>query len=121
MKINGIHHFSMKCTPAELPDVRRFYCDALGLPVVHEWSEGIMLDTGCGLLEVFTNGPGGHETGAIRHIVFEVEDAVDCVETVRKAGYEVFVGPKEIVEPSHAVIAFCYGPLKEQVEFFQPF
>ena len=80
-----------------------------------------MLDTGCGLLEVFTNGPGDHETGAIRHIAFEVEDATDCAETVRKAGYEVFVGPKEIVEPSHAVIAFCYGPLKEQVEFFQPF
>ncbi len=65
-----------------------------------------MLDSGCGLLEVFTNGPGDHETGAIRHIAFEVEDATDCAETVWKAGYEVFVGPKEIMEPSHAVIAF---------------
>ena len=119
MKINGIHHCSMKCTTAELPDVRRFYCDALGLPVVHEWPEGIMLDTGRGLLEVFTNGPGSHETGAIRHIAFAVDDAAACAETVRKAGYQVFLGPKAISEPYHAIVAFCYGPLGEQVEFFQ--
>lgn len=120
MKINGIHHCSMKCTPAELAGVRRFYCDALGLPVVREWPQGIMLDTGRGLLEVFTNGPGRRETGAIRHIAFEVDDAAACAETAREAGFDVFLGPKEIVEPCHALIAFCYGPLGEQAEFFQP-
>ncbi len=105
--------------PAELAGVRRFYCDTLGLPVVHEWPEGIMLDTGRGLLEVFTNGQGSHETGAIRHIALEVDNAAEWAEAVREAGYDVFLGPKEIVEPCRAIIAFCHGPLGEQVEFLQ--
>ena len=120
-KTGGIHHISMKCGSAEaLAGVRRFYCNLLGLPVVHEWTEGILLDTGRGLLEVFTNGQGRCETGAIRHVALAVDDAAQCAEMAREAGYDVFLGPKEILEPCHAVIAFCYGPLGEQVEFLQP-
>ena len=43
-------------------------------------------------------------------------------EIVEKAGYEVFVKPKDIYIPAEnplvARIAFCYGPLGEQIELF---
>lgn len=51
-------------------------------------------------------------------------DNVDkCVADVKKAGYEVFIEPKDISIPSNppynARMAFCFGPLSEQIEFFQ--
>lgn len=120
MKVSALHHCSMKCGSAEeFERVRHFYCDVLGLSVAHEWPQGIMLDTGSGMLEVFTNAEGIRALGAIRHLAFEVDDAATFAEAVRKAGYEVFLGPKEIDTPYHAVISFCFGPLGEQVEFFQ--
>lgn len=120
MKVSALHHCSMKCGSAEeFERVRHFYCDVLGLSVAREWPQGIMLDTGNGMLEVFTNAEGIRALGAIRHLAFEVDDAATFAEAVRKAGYEVFLGPKEIDTPYHAVISFCFGPLGEQVEFFQ--
>lgn len=120
MKVSALHHCSMKCGSAEeFERVRHFYCDVLGLSVAREWPQGIMLDTGSGMLEVFTNAEGIRTLGAIRHLAFEVDDAATFAEAVRKAGYEVFLGPKEIDTPYHAVISFCFGPLGEQVEFFQ--
>ena len=44
MAVYGIHHVSMKCgSPENLPAVKAFYCDLLGLKVVREWPEGIMI------------------------------------------------------------------------------
>ena len=52
--IKGIHHISMKCgTAEELAKVREFYIELLGLKVIREWAEGMMIDTGNGLLEIF--------------------------------------------------------------------
>lgn len=46
----------MKCgTAEELAKVREFYIELLGLKVIREWAEGMMIDTGNGLLEIFTN------------------------------------------------------------------
>lgn len=121
MKISSLHHCSMKCASAEeLENVRRFYCGILGLKTVREWPQGIVLDTGSGMLEVFCNGEGKRELGAIRHFAFEVDDAAAFADAVRTAGYEVFLEPKKIEVPFPAVIAFCFGPLGEQVEFFEP-
>lgn len=50
-----------------------------------------MIDTGNGLLEIFTNADGTHCLGAIRHMVLLTDDDG---------------------------MAFCYGPLGEQVEFY---
>ncbi len=53
--IKGMHHISMKCgTAEELAKVREFYIVLLGLKVIREWAEGMMIDTGNGLLEIFT-------------------------------------------------------------------
>ena len=124
MSIKGIHHISMKCGDrAELEKARDFYLNLLGFSLVREWPEGIMIDTGCGLIEIFSNGPGIRSKGAVRHIAFSTDDADEAAERVRLAGYEVFIEPKDIVIGSEprlpARIAFCFGPLGEEIEFFQ--
>ena len=122
--INGIHHISMKCRPGEeFERARDFYLHVLGFSAVREWPEGIMIDSGCGLLEIFSNGPGIKAKGAIRHIAFSTDDVDGIAAKVRAAGYEVFIEPNDIVirsEPAfHARMAFCCGPLGEEIEFFQ--
>lgn len=122
--VKGIHHVSMKTSSAEeYAGVVSFYRDVLGLEVARVWEKGIMFDTGSGLLEIFNNGEKRLELGVIRHLAFAVDDVDACVKAVTEAGYEVFMGPKDIVIPSNpefpARMAFCFGPLGEQIEFFQ--
>ena len=114
----------MKCgTAEEYSKVREFYLDILGFTIKREWLEGMMIDTGNGLLEISSNQAGIRDIGALRHMAFLTDDADGMAEKVRSAGYEVFTGPKDIVfhsDPEYrARVAFCYGPLGEQVEFFQ--
>lgn len=121
--IKGIHHISMKCgTTEEVAKVREFYIDLLGMGLKREWPEGLMIDTGNCLIEVFTNGDGIKEKGAIRHVAFATDDVDGVVERVHNAGYEVFIEPTDKVIPSNPEypfrMAFCYGPLGEEVEFF---
>ena len=73
--IKGIHHISMKCgTAEELAKVREFYIELLGLKIVREWADGMMIDTGNGLLEIFTNAEGTRSLGAIRHMALLTDD-----------------------------------------------
>ena len=121
--IKGIHHISMKCgTEEDLRKVKEFYIEILGLKVCREWTDGFMLDTGNGMIEIFTNAEGEHRLGAIRHVALLTDDVDGTVEKVRAAGYEVFVEPNDKIfdsVPPHKVrMAFCFGPLGEQVEFF---
>ena len=121
--IKGIHHVSMKCSnQEEYEKTIHFYKDILGLPVKRSWNVGIMLDTGAGLIEIFNDGEEKLDKGVIRHFAFDVDDADQCIDVVRKAGYEVFVEPKDVViasmPPLPARVAFCYGPLGEEIEFF---
>ena len=122
--IKGIHHISMKCgTKEDLEKAKSFYLNLLGFSLVREWPAGIMIDSGSGLIEIFCNGAGVRETGAIRHVAFSADDVDGVVEKVRAAGYEVFKEPNDIEIPSEPVfrarMAFCFGPLGEQIEFFQ--
>ena len=92
--IKGIHHISMKCgTAEELTNVREFYIDILGLKIIREWAEGMMIDTGNGLLEIFTNADGTHCLGAIRHMALLTDDVDEITAKVKAAGYEVFIEP----------------------------
>ena len=111
--ITGIHHVSMKCgTKEAFEKAKDFYLNILGFSVRREWPEGIMIDSGSGLLEIFSTGDGNRNTGAIRHIAFATDDADSIAEKVKAAGYEVFAGPKELVIPSdpecRARITFCF-------------
>lgn len=122
--ITGLHHVSMKCgTPEAYRKAKAFYCEVLGLPVWREWPEGILIDTGNGLIEIFSNGEGTPKQGAIRHFALADTDVDATAEKVRQAGYGITVGPKDISigpEPGcPARIAFCVGPLGEVIELFQ--
>ena len=122
--ITGIHHISMKCgTAEEYRKAKEFYVDVLGFTVRREWPEGMMIDTGSGLLEIGNDRAGIRNIGAIRHIAFATDSTDEIIGKVKAAGYEVFIEPKDIVirsEPAfHARMAFCFGPLGEEIEFFQ--
>ena len=118
----GIHHVSMKCDAEEdLPRVRTFYETVLGLRVWRVWSEGLLLDTGGGYLEIFTTGKGEERKGAIRHIALAVRNVDALVRRVRLAGYPILIEPKDLFfdsdPPFRARIAFCVGPMGEEIEF----
>ncbi len=122
--IKGLHHVSMKCgTPEEFERAKEFYMKTLGFTKVREWPEGIMIDFGNGSLEIFSNGSGIRTKGAIRHIAFATDNVDEIVDRVKKAGYEVFIEPNDIIIKSEpelpARMAFCLGPLGEEIEFFQ--
>ena len=122
--ITGLHHISMKCgTKEEFEKAKSFYLDILGFNIVREWPEGIMIDYGNGMLEIFSNGSGVKTKGALRHIAFATDNVDEMVDIVKKAGYEVFIEPNDIIiksEPEFkARMAFCFGPLGEEIEFFQ--
>jgi len=120
--IKGIHHISMKCRKEELHKVKDFYVSVLGLRICREWADGIMLDTGNGMIEIFTNADGEHCLGAIRHVALLTDDVDEITDKVKKAGYEVIVEPNDRTIPSDPEypirMAFCFGPLGEQIEFF---
>ena len=121
--ITGLHHISMKCgTKEEFEKAKSFYLDILGFNIVREWPEGIMIDYGNGMLEIFSNGSGVKTKGALRHIAFATDNVDEMVDIVKKAGYEVFIEPNDIIiksEPEFkARMAFCFGPLGEEIEIF---
>lgn len=127
-QITGIHHIAIKAK-GEVAYARlvAFYHDILGLPFVREWTtadggHASMYDTGAGMLELFSNAPDERDAGALRHLAFAVADTDACIEAVRAAGYKVTMEPTDLVLPSEppcpARIAFCIGPVGEEVEFF---
>lgn len=127
-KITGIHHVALKAVGREeYEKTIFFYNEILKLPIVRTWGEagarGTMLDTGAGLLEIFENGTDHPAQGPLRHIAFAVEDVDACVEAVRRHGYSITIEPNDIViestPPYPARIAFCIGPVGEEIEFFK--
>ena len=121
--IKGIHHVSMKCgNKEEYEKAKNFYMNVLGLQVKREWPEGIMIDTGNGLIEIFCNGEGIRSKGAVRHFALDVDDVDLLAERIKNAGCDVFIEPGDIVIPSdppfHARMCFCIGPLGEEIEIF---
>ena len=127
-KITGIHHIALKAVgKEEYEKTMTFYTEILNLPIARVWGEegarGAMVDTGAGLLEIFENGTDHPAQGPLRHIAFAVEDVDACVEAVRKHGYTITMEPTDIAiqsnPPYPAKIAFCMGPVGEEVEFFK--
>lgn len=124
----GVHHIALKAKGVEaFEKLMHFYTQLLGMPVVRTWGEGdnsaAMVAIGGGsMMELFANGPEKLPQGAIQHMAFAVEDVDACVKVVREAGYEITIEPKDIVigsqPPLPARIAFCIGPVGEEIEFF---
>lgn len=125
--IKGFHHVALKCGSTEqYEETIRFYNKVLDMELVRTWGEGIqagaMLNTGSGMMELFAGGQVQDSTGSIHHIGLETDDVDGCIERVRDAGYKVTMEPTDIVitsEPPYpARVAFCIGPVGEEIEFF---
>ncbi|MBQ7827808.1 MAG: VOC family protein [Clostridia bacterium] len=123
--ITGIHHIAIKCKGIEnYKETVAFYRDILGVPVAREWGEGedlsIMLDTGAGIVEIFSKGGETLTEGVLCHIAFATKDTDACIAAVRAAGYEITMEPTDVCIGDNypAKIGFCKGPAGEIVEFF---
>ena len=122
--IQGIHHVCLKtCSEEEYKKTVDFYKNVLELTAALEWENGTMLHTGSGIIEIINNAVAPLPQGAVRHFALATADVDACVKKVADAGYEVFIEPKDIVFSSTpafpARIAFCHGPVGEELEFFQ--
>ena len=126
----GVHHIAIKCAGREYFDKTiHFYHDLLGMTIVREWQtiEGlpcVMVDIGGGSkMEIFSNAPDVLPQGTLRHLAFAVESVDECVSAVREAGYKIIMEPTDICitsnPPYPARIAFCIGPVGEEIEFFE--
>ena len=115
MLIQGIHHVCIKCRKDEIEKVKHFYGETE--------LEGFMFETGDGLVEVFTNAENGLPQGSIRHFAFKTNDVDQCVKIVRESGYQITLESKDVVIASNPPfpirVAFCIGPVGEEIEFFQ--
>ncbi|MCQ2501353.1 MAG: VOC family protein [Lachnospiraceae bacterium] len=125
--IKGTHHVALKCKSAEeFEKTILFYTKVLGLEIIRSWGEGddagIMLNTGNSILEIFAAGKVSDSTGSVHHFALATDDVDACVAAVREAGYPITTEPEDIVIPSTpgmpARIAFCIGPVGEEIEFF---
>ena len=126
MKVTGIHHVAIKaCGVEDYNKTIDFYHNILGMPIFRQWGEelesGALVDTGAGMIEIFANGEDYPGQGSMRHIAFEVDDVDSYTEAARKAGYKITMEPNDIVIAGDypARIAFCIGPVGEEVEFFK--
>lgn len=126
-KVMGVHHIAIRaCGIEDYEKTIHFYHEILGMPIVRTWGEGTgigtMVDSGAGMMEIFADGESYPGQGTLRHLAFAVKDVDDCVEAVRAAGYPITIEPKDIViasnPPYPARIAFCIGPVGEEIEFF---
>ena len=122
--ITGVHHIALKCqSDQQYEKAKDFYLNVLGLSLKREWAGGMMIDTGAGLMEIFKTGGDDRGQGVIRHFALASDNVDEIVEKVKAAGYNVFIGPADIViesdPPFPARMAFCFGPIGEEIEFFQ--
>lgn len=122
--IKGIHHVSLKTENDEqYKKVCEFYADILGLSVLKECDACTLFNTPSGIVEIFRDGNNSLPQGVIRHFAFSVDSVDTYAETVKKHGYEVFIEPKDVLiggdENFPARVAFCKGPLDEDIEFFE--
>lgn len=121
--ITGIHHVCLKCSSKEqFEEVQKFYGEILEIPVKRRWDGGMMYDVGATLIEIFSDAQTDLPQGAIRHFALATKDPDECVRRVREAGYPITAEPYDVVIASTpelpARVAFCEGPVGEEIEFF---
>jgi len=126
--INGVHHIALKTLPENFDRTVAFYTEILEMSVARSWGEGdrrgIMIDTGDGtVMEITSNGDGVAADGAaIKHFALNTTQVDEVVRKVREAGYQITVEPTDACIPCETPynirIAFCIGPVGEEIEFF---
>ena len=124
--IKGTHHISLKPVGREqLQETIHFYRNLLGMAILRRWEDGsgVFLWTGNSILEINDNGEEQRPQGSIHHFALLTDDVDECVRIVREAGYEITKEPQNITIPHEEApmpirMAFCKGPVGEDVEFF---
>ena len=121
--IKGIHHVSLTCTSEmQYQKTIEFYQTIIGMNILRQWPNGIMLQSENDIIEIFLKPEEKDlEQGAIRHFAFLTDNTDACIEKVREAGYTITVEPKDAcIPPDYNIrVAFCIGPVGEEIEFFQ--
>ena len=126
--INGVHHIALKALPEQFDRTVAFYTEILEMTVARSWGtgdqRGIMINTGDGtVMEITSNGDGvAAEGAAIKHFALNTTQVDEVVRRVREAGYPITVEPRDACLPCETPydirIAFCIGPVGEEIEFF---
>jgi glyoxylase I family protein len=126
--VKGIHHLSLRCKNLEkYNETINFYKNILGLTVFKEFELNdfpvTMLDTGAGIIEVFSDAKIDMPTGIVQHFALKTDDVDTCINAVQKAGYKITEMPKDYIindkKGDYPIkFAFCIGPVGEILEFF---
>lgn len=123
----GVHHIAVQAL--DWDEALTFYQDVLGMAFVAQLDTPdrkiVLLDAGDGAhIELFepTAQTASRETVhfPVLHFALTTTDIATAVQRVRAAGYEITMEPKNMTFAHLDItIAFCIGPSREVVEFFQ--
>ena len=126
--MRGLHHVCLKANgKKEFDKAVEFYSSVFGLPLLRTWGEentsGAMLQMDGIILEIVAGGEDSTPNSYWRHIAMHCDspEEVDA-EAARLAamGYPTTKGPfsKNLGGSYPIHVAFCEGPLGEEIEFF---
>ncbi len=122
--IQGVHHVALKPTAEQYEKTVDFYTRLLGMEVVSRWGDEKRpcLFISCGdntCMEILGSETEIAPGGPLCHIAFATDKVDELIEAVRAEGYPIKVEPKDGDLGGKPIrIAFCYGPVGEEIEFF---
>lgn len=121
--IKGLHHVHLKCLPDQMDTVQNFYENIIGMKLLSKHEDCAILDTGNGIFEIFCDADKLLGQGDFRHVAFAADDVDAAIKACKEYGCKIKEYPVNVVfglaEPTPARIAFAYGPIGEEIEFFQ--
>lgn len=127
--ISGIHHIALKV--ADFNRAMDFYTNGIGLKFLREWGDETktiaMLDTGCGIIELFSNGIKEPGEGMMPHLALCSSDVDGDYAKALAAGAKPHIEPKDFEINARrgssikVRLAFVVSPTGELVEFLKEY
>ena len=122
MRVTGTHHVALFTN--DLPRLREFYVETLGLPQVGAFPGGrvIFIDAGSTTIELITRDDWqANQDGSWQHLAFEVESTDDAYAELSGKGIAFHILPKNVPEENPLTrIAFFRDPDGNNLELYQP-
>jgi len=122
MEIIGPHHIALLTT--NFDELRAFYVETLGFPVVGAYSDRRIMFIGVGniAIELIENEQAGSRgTGGWGHVAFEVADVDATYAELVDQGVPFHILPKDFPEGAAvARIAFFRDPDGNELQLVQP-